>query len=111
MTYAVVIQPRANAEAEEAYQWIAEQSPERAANWFNGLREAIDSLKTFPHRCSLARENDAFPEEVRHLLYGRRRGIYRIVFIIRGETVHIISIRHGAREPLGAEDVSDGGLE
>jgi plasmid stabilization system protein ParE len=72
MTYRVIIEPPAEAELEEAYQWIARAAPQAAARWYNGLVEAIDSLESLPERCPLAPENDAFDEDIRQLLYGKR---------------------------------------
>ncbi|MGD0414539.1 MAG: hypothetical protein ABSA80_04235 [Terriglobales bacterium] len=40
------------------------------------------------------------PFEVRHLLYGLAPHVYRILFTIEGETVHVLHIRHGRRQPL-----------
>ena len=99
MTYRVITQPDAEAEAEEAFLWLYEQSPEAALGWYQGLREAIQSLAEHPHRCPAAPEAEGLSETVRQLLYGKRRGIYRILFLIREQTVHVISIRHGARQP------------
>jgi hypothetical protein len=33
MTYRIIIQPRAEAELEEAYLWVQQQAPRRAARW------------------------------------------------------------------------------
>jgi plasmid stabilization system protein ParE len=109
MKYRVLVQPRAWTEVEEAYRWIAKRSPKRAATWFNGLQTAITSLETYPGRCAPAPESDAFPDEVRQLLYGKRRGIYRILFVVRGESVHIFSIRHASRERLNPDDLGEPG--
>ncbi len=68
--------------------------------WFAALQDAIASLAEFPQRCPLAPENDAFPFEVRHLLYGRRPNVYRILFTIEEKTVFVLHIRHGRRQPL-----------
>ena len=98
--FRVIIQPSASAEMEAAYLWIAEHSPEAAVKWFNELQIAIRGLETFPQRCPLAPENDAFQEEIRQLVYGRRTGRYRIFFTIRSGAVHILHVRHGARDYL-----------
>jgi hypothetical protein len=42
---------------------------------------------------------------VRQLLYGKRQGVYRILFLMGTDTVRIISIRHGARQRLRAEEI------
>lgn len=63
-----------------------------------------------PKRCSLARENKHFSREIRYLLYGRGRNLYRILFtILEGQhvsTVRILHIRHGTQQTLG-EDIED----
>ena len=59
--------------------------------------------KPGPCAARLAAESDKFPEEIRELLYGRggkRRHKHRILFTIREDTVHILYIRHTARDEL-----------
>lgn len=100
MEYRVEIDPVALSEIEEAYCWPAERAPAEAVEWFNSLSCAIASLREMPERCPLAPENDAFAEEIRHLLYGRRSGAYRVIFTLVGGVVRVLCLRHGAREPL-----------
>ncbi|MGO4883492.1 MAG: type II toxin-antitoxin system RelE/ParE family toxin [Bryobacteraceae bacterium] len=64
------------------------------------LEDAISSLAEFPRRCPLAPENTSFPFEVRHLLYGSKPHVYRILFTIQGNTVRVLHIRHGRRQRL-----------
>jgi plasmid stabilization system protein ParE len=92
-----------------AYLWISRRSPEKAGQWYAGLLQAIGSLCELPHRCSLARENAYFEEEVRQLLYGRGRTVYRILFVIREPvaadekaSIRILHVRHGAQRTLGS---------
>ena len=98
MTYRVIIEPTAEMEIRSAVRWITEhQSPTSAAKWYNGLLKKVATLKTHPARCPLAAENDRFPEEIRELLYEKRRNTYRIIFTIRDEVVHILYVHHSAR--------------
>ncbi len=62
--------------------------------------EAIDALATFPARCPLAPENAFFSHEIRQLLYGKGRHVYRILFTITGDAVSVLHIRHGAQETM-----------
>ena len=103
MKYQVDITDQADGEAEEAYLWILERSPEGAARWWNGLEAAILSLEDMPTRCPLAPENEEFEEEIRELLHGKRQHRYRILFAIREQRVVVLHIRHGAREYLQGE--------
>ena len=89
MTYQVIVQPSAQAEMQEAYEWVVECAPVTAVRWYNGLMDAIKSLADNPERCSLAPEDEYFPEEIRNLLYGKRRNAFRVLFTIRGDTVHV----------------------
>jgi plasmid stabilization system protein ParE len=103
VTYRVVIAPRALADAEHIYQWIAttQTAPLNAARWFDGLFEAIATLKEFPHGCARAPESEFFDREVRQLLHHS----HRVLFAIEGDVVEVFHIRHGAMLPLRPEDI------
>lgn len=99
MRYEVVVQPVAEAELEEAYRYIWKDSPERAMRWRTRLLVKAESLSRWPERCPLAPENDAFPEEVRHLVFGSYRLLFTILETKR--EVHVVHIRHGKQRRLG----------
>jgi plasmid stabilization system protein ParE len=116
MTYHVVIQPRAERDIRTAALWILGQSDSQATavRWARNLRTKIATLKTSPQRCPIDPDSDVYGEEVRVQLYGKRRGVYRVLFAIRGETVHVLTVRHSAQQSLAeemAEDDPDGGGE
>jgi plasmid stabilization system protein ParE len=104
MKYKLIIQPSALADLEEAYRWIVERSPTRATGWFNRFVDALTSLETHPERCETAPESKFIGVKIRQLLYGRRGGIYRALYTIRGRDVHILHIRHAAREYMTPEE-------
>jgi len=101
--YRIVLQPEAFEGMETAYEYIEQDSPERAHRWAAGLMDAIDSLKTFPERCPHAPENEFFPQEIRQLLYGKGRGVYRVLFTVSGDVVSVLHIRHSAQQTLEPE--------
>lgn len=91
MTYRVIIEPTAERGIRDAVRWITGRfSPKMATRWYNGLIKKVDSLKSQPKRCPIAAENDKFTEEIRELLHGKRRNIYRIIFSIRNDSVHVL---------------------
>jgi plasmid stabilization system protein ParE len=100
MNYKLIFQPPALDDLESAYLWVRESAPEAAERWFNGLVDALETLRQFPERCGLAPENDYFDQEIRQLLHGRRSGVYRILFTIFEKEVRVLHIRHAARKPL-----------
>lgn len=97
--YEVVVQPGAEIEIENAYQFIARDSPERAERWRERLLAKVVSLERWPRRCPVAPENDAFDEEIQHLLCGS----YRLVFTVLEpkREVHVLHVRHVRRRALG----------
>ena len=101
MTYRIVIQPTAGQGIREAVRWkTTNASPALAARWYNGLLKKIDTLTTHPSRYPLAAEDAKFPEDIRELIYGKRRNAYRIIFTIQADTVHILYLQHTARDEL-----------
>ena len=105
MTYRVELTGSAQADADAAYQWLAERGF-RAADWFNGLVDAVESLSQLPTRCRLARESAEFDEPVRQLLYGKSPHVYRVLFVIRSDVVYVVHVRHAARKALSHDDVT-----
>lgn len=101
MTFRVETTAVAEQDADAILDWLlSEHAGETGTRWFVALQDAIASLAELPARCPLAPENAVFPFEVRHLLYGRKPHVYRILFTIEDETVYVLHIRHGRRLPL-----------
>jgi plasmid stabilization system protein ParE len=99
--YQITILPRARLEAMESFRWLAQRSPAAAARWFAGLEKAIAKLAENPQRHPIAdEESERFGFTIRQSLYGRRRGTYRILYTVEGDTISVLAIRHSARGPL-----------
>ena len=101
MTYRIIIEPTAEHEIRAAVRWKTENSSFAVAGrWYNNVLKKIRTLRTHPARCPLASENDRVPLEIRELLHGRRRDVFRIIFTIQDESVVILYIRHSAQQEL-----------
>lgn len=107
MTFQVEITAIAETQIEQAYQWYRERNPELGDRWFRSLMNAIATLQEKPQRCALAVEHEIFLEEVRQLLHGKARNIYRVLFAIRVNTVYVLYVRHSAQAPLTIEDLEE----
>ena len=108
MKYRIEISSVAEAEIDGSFLNLSQlTSPVKASQWYGGLLEAIESLSLMPNRCSLARENKYFSQEIRQLLYGKGRTSHRILFAILevGEvhTVRILHVRHSSQQSIGEE--------
>ena len=101
MAFRVEISKEAEHDATSILDWlISQHAGETGLRWLEGLEKTIASLANMPERCPLAPEDAEFPFEVRHLLYGRKPHIYRIVFTVDGETVYVLHIWHGRRRHI-----------
>ena len=110
MAYSVLLTPQAVSDVDSAVEYLIHSAPRRAAPWLQGLMEAVLSLSELPQRCPLAPEAATLGVELRQLLYGRRAGVYRILFRIyeAGEdkpVVRVVAIRHGARGRVPIDDL------
>src|SRR5712691_6712128 len=110
MAYTVSLTARAEADAYAASERIRAVAPASAARWLTGLFTAIRTLTDMPARCPMIPEAAALGHPVRHLLYGKRTGVYRIIFDIQEESeegprVRVLRIWHGTRDRITAEDI------
>jgi len=88
MAFRVEITREAELDSNAILEWlISQHAGETGLRWFEGLNRAVASLASMPSRCPFAPENAEFPFEVRHLLYGRKPHIYRVIFTVDGDVI------------------------
>lgn len=102
MIFSVSIQPRAERDIDEICGWISGRAPGGAIRWLDGLLDAVQTLTSLPLRCPLAPESDAFPAEVRQLIYGS----YRLLFTVDGHRVRVLHVRHSARQAVQSGELT-----
>lgn len=109
MTYQVILQPQAERSIQRQARWLVEQSkaPATALRWVRSIRSKIDTLKTRPLRCPIDPDSDAYGEEVRVLLRGKRHTQFRILFVLRDDIIRVVAIRHAAQRGLAGEMGAD----
>jgi plasmid stabilization system protein ParE len=109
MKYRIEMTAEAVAELHDAYLWIRNDSPNHAVRWRLRILEAMQTLANMPERCEIAPESEHFHQEIRQLLFGKKSGVYRILFTIDRDVIYILHIRHSARRFFGeAYDVEEG---
>ena len=104
MPYQVRFTHRALADVDASLAWLSLRSAP-AARWRAGLLARIADLEQSPDRYPAADEAADLAIDLREQLYGRRRGVYRILFTIDGSVVHIHRVRHAAQDRLKPGDV------
>ncbi len=105
MSYRVVLTANAKANLRSYYVRAAETAPMTASRWLDRFEEALQTLSHNPRRCRLAPENDLVPVEVRQLLFGRGRNVYRALFTISGDDVQVLHVRRAVRDTATPEEL------
>jgi plasmid stabilization system protein ParE len=74
------------------------------------IPSGIANIGTEPAALRFCPENRKLKRDLRQYLFGRKPNVYRAVFVIDGEVVRIIRIRHAARRWMKPGDlqVDDG---
>jgi plasmid stabilization system protein ParE len=109
MAYRVSLSALAETDAAAGFERIREAAPIHAEKWLTGLFDAIFSLDEIPARCPVIPEAKELGYPARHLLYGKERGVYRIVFHIREDEqlVRVLRVWHASRDAIIATDLQD----
>src|SRR5258708_32714255 len=104
MAYHIEFADRAARDLEALYVEKNAAESEAASRWYNGMEEAVYALATYPDRCPMAPEARKLRRELRHLLYGKKPHVHRILYEVdeRTKTVWFVTVRHGARRRLKA---------
>jgi plasmid stabilization system protein ParE len=102
--YDVLFAPLAKRDLENIWTYIAEDNRAAATNFIKGIERQVAALEIFPERCPLIPENSFLGTQLRHLIFGD----YRTVFRMAGRKVYILRCIHGSRL-LEKTDESDGG--
>lgn len=100
MSLPLVIMPEAQEGLLRNARWWAEHhSLQQAERWYDRIVDALEDLPNRIHQHPIARENDAFPFEVREMHYGvRSHSTHRVLYTIRPDSVVVLSIRGAAEQ-------------
>jgi plasmid stabilization system protein ParE len=103
MAFSVEFSFRARRDLEEIAAYIAADSPTRSARWRKRFEIRLRSLTRMPLACGLAPEDEVSGSEIRQLLFGQ----YRALFTIHEQKVVVLTIRHGARRLMSADELNE----
>jgi len=102
MAYLVELTERAKRDLAGIYEHIRATESAAASRWFDGLETTIYTLENLPLRCPAAPESRKAKRPLRHLLYGKKPHVYRVIYEVedRRMLVRVLTIRHGAMQEL-----------
>jgi plasmid stabilization system protein ParE len=96
MRYRLVIRPEAEAELAEAFDWYERRVPSLGADLLAAVGAAVDSILSNPLQHAVVHRS------VHRTL--TRRFPYQVLFVVEGDTVVVIAVFHGARDPNRWQD-------
>jgi toxin ParE1/3/4 len=85
------------------FDWVAQDSVQAAVDLTDAILTGIERLSDFPERCPIALERSLSGRPLRNLIVGN----FRIIFWVEDDTVVVVHIRDGRRQPASAEEVSN----
>ena len=90
--------PLALGQVQEVVEHIKTDKPEAAQRWADDVFDLVEELARFPKLGRVVPE--ARREEIRELLHGD----YRLIYRVDEGQISVLSVRHGYRQLLDPED-------
>ena len=108
--YRLLLYGSAKCDLENAFSWVQQFAPLTAGRWLDQFTAQIAKLEYSADSCGTAAERRRSRKVLRERLYGRRPRVFRVIFFIEGEEIHVIGIRRGQRRGLTRKQI-DSALE
>ena len=84
-------------------EFIAKDSPLNSVQWLDKLRSRIEFMGHSAESHAVLYTPNQAGLEVRQTFCVT----YRILYSIDGDIVHVLSVRHGARRPMGPDELRE----
>ncbi|MCA9241055.1 MAG: type II toxin-antitoxin system RelE/ParE family toxin [Planctomycetales bacterium] len=101
MALKVILTAEAFRQIEQIGDYISRDSPEHALRWVERLLAFTETLVAFPEKHEVIYTAAQAGREVRQALFG----VYRVLYEVQPKAVYVLSVRHGARQPMGPEEL------
>jgi plasmid stabilization system protein ParE len=105
MSFQITIARSAARDIRNLYDRMAARSRTAADRWRDRILAAVETLADHPERCPESPEAEWYGPGLRELYSGKRRNTYRILFEVRGDTVHVLHVRHGRQDFLRPDEM------
>jgi toxin ParE1/3/4 len=96
MTYRLIIRPEAEADLREAADWYERRVSGLGEKFIAAVDALLDSITDNPLQHPIAHRN------ARRALM--RRFPYQVFFVVGGDTIVVVAVFHGARDPKRWQD-------
>jgi len=94
MTFEVRVTDRADRDVDTIFEWLAQHTKVGAVRWYHAYLKSLSLLPDQATGCGLAPEAEKFQIELRQILFKTRSGhVYRSLFVIVTNTIHVVGVR------------------
>lgn len=105
MSFRVLVTARAERDFWIWHDYIHQRSAAGAKRWVQAFDKALLALEKNPSR-GVAPESEGYDEPIREKLFKTRRGLtYRLLFVVRDETVFVIHVRGPGQDTMRDDEI------
>lgn len=106
MRFEVVQTRRARADVATIARWLNQRLGPGPDAWYRQWVLATKRLGQSADQFGTAPESDSCPEKILQLQFKTRRGrFFRVLFVIRGDTVYILHVMGAGQDLLSPEEI------
>jgi plasmid stabilization system protein ParE len=106
MPFQVDFTRKANRDVEAQLAWWVRHGRSEAERWHaRFMTRVIETLEADPHVFPEAEESGDLGINLRVMLHGRRRQVYRVLFTVEENRVIVHRVRHAAQDRLTEGDL------
>ena len=106
MTFEVKVSERAEKDVDTIFEWLAQRSKDGAVRWYHAYLASLQSRPNQAAGCGIAPESEKLNIDLRQILFKTRRGrVYRSLFVITGNAIHMIGVRGAGQDLAGSLDI------
>jgi plasmid stabilization system protein ParE len=102
MALRISVTRRAELDAQEIYSWLVDYSVQGAQAWFIEYLDAVESLRMFPLRGSMAEETAIRKQPIRQLFFKTKSGrSYRLLYSVSNDEIVVLHVRGPGQRLIG----------
>jgi plasmid stabilization system protein ParE len=107
MEFEVIVCESALADLDDAFSYVEHHAPRTTAEWLDRFQTAIEALSGSASIHPAADEARKCKRPLRQALYGKPPYVFRIIFFIDSDTVHVLRAVRAQQRALTKRQIDD----
>ncbi len=106
MSLLVKVSSRAERDVGAIFEWLSGHSPAGAVRWYEAYLTTLSTLPVTALGSPRAAEAETLGMDLRQVFFRTRKGrLYRLLITLRGDVIHVVSIRAGGQKEVAWDDL------